>query len=212
MSARPETERPLHRIIPCRAPLSVKFLPREALEFMLSRQGLREGGGRERVEAAFLGRYDGTDPHFRIIGAFWRERLLGVTSFGVIENPNIRFHGVEDPENRRHYARVDAVAVDPGCRRCGVGRWLVGTNLRYLLAAWPGRLYSISTIAAHRAIARIFGSYGFEVAPGVREGEQRVSCEIGAEGERRLAALVRERIEREARRVFFRLRQRENAE
>ena len=201
---------PLDRIVPCAPPLGVRFVERDVLGTLLSRQGPRDSGRGGQISSAYYDRYGQGDPHFGIIGAFWGERLLGVSSFGVIENRHIHVHDVEVPRDRFWYGRIDAVVVEPACRGHGVGGWLVNINLRYFLAGWPGKLYSISTIAAHKAIAHILGSLGFEVTEDLVKEEDKVSLRIDEGQEEELAHLLAGRVSENARRVFFRLRQEEN--
>ena len=96
LSARDRPGPPLEVVAPSGKPLSLCFVGREDFVGLLGRQGAREDGSKGRIESAYLDFYDKGDPRYGIIGAFWREELLGANSFGVIENPHFKIHS-SDP-------------------------------------------------------------------------------------------------------------------
>lgn len=63
------------------------------------------------------------------------------------------------------FARIDIVVVAPRFRGLGFGKLLVLVALVHLLEAYEGRLYSISSLAAHPAIERILEHVGFTGTP-----------------------------------------------
>lgn len=192
----------------CSGPMSLHFVGREDLAAMLRRQGERTDGSEGEIEAAYMDRYGKGDPHFGVIGAYWNDTLLGVTSFGVIENRNILAHTGDVSGRRAWYGRIDAVVVPSEYRGFGVSRWLLEANLRYMVEAWPGELYSLSTIAAHKAIAYILSSLGFSVE--VKEGmtEERVSLALDDAQERKIREILENKASQSGQLVFFRIRQR----
>jgi GNAT superfamily N-acetyltransferase len=125
-----------------------------------------------------------------------------VSSFGVVENPYFRVHS-DDPSGKLlRYGRVDVVVVLPVYRGFGVDRWLMEVNLRYVLMTWPGSLYSLSTVAAHKAIVHILSSYGFDIVTRADSEEEKVSLAIDDEREPALFGMLAEWAENNAKRVF----------
>lgn len=90
----------LGRVLRCSEPMSFHFVGREEMAAMLRRQGERTDGSEGEIEATYMDRYGKGDPRFGVIGAYWNNTLLGETSFGVIENYNIRAH-TGDASGRR---------------------------------------------------------------------------------------------------------------
>ncbi len=192
--------------------MSLRFVGRDDLTAMLRRQGPREDISGAEIDEAYLDRYGKGDSRFGVIGGFWKDTLLGVTSFGVIANRNVLVHtagDTGDTAGRRYwYGRIDVAVVPPEYRGFGVSRWLLEANLLYMIEAWPGELYSFSTIAAHKAIAYILSLIGFSVA--AKEGmvEERVSLEIDVEREPGIRENLKKKTGEAERLVFFRIRQR----
>jgi GNAT superfamily N-acetyltransferase len=176
---------------------------------MLLRQGPRPDGSKNQIESAYIDHYDGEDSRYGIVGGFWKGELLGVSAFGVVENPYFRVHSADPSGKRRAYGRVDVVVVLPVYRGFGVGRWVMEASLRYMLMNWPGSLYSLSTVAAHKAIAHILSSYGFDIVSRADSEEEKVSLAIDDEREPALLGMLAERAENNAKRVFFKFRQSE---
>jgi GNAT superfamily N-acetyltransferase len=65
------------------------------------------------------------------------------------------------PPPADHFGRIDLVIVAPHLRGLGLGRVLVLAGLVHLMEQPLPRLYSISCLAAHAAIARVLESLGF---------------------------------------------------
>jgi hypothetical protein len=94
----------------------------------------------------------------------------------------------------------------PSTGALGVSRWLLEANLRYMLEVWPGELYSLSTIAAHKAITYILSSLGFSVEAKEGMTEERVSLAIDEEWD--IRKLLEKKVSQSGQLVFFRIRQR----
>ena len=101
----------LGRVLRCSEPMSFHFVGREEMAAMLRRQG--------EIEATYMDRYGKGDPRFGVIGAYWNNTLLGETSFGVIENYNIRAHTGDASGRRAWYGRIDAAVVPSEYRGFG---------------------------------------------------------------------------------------------
>lgn len=198
----------LERIVPCPAHLSMRLVDRGALTELLSRQGPREDGVKGQIESAYLDKYGTGDPRYGVIGVFWKDELLGGGSFAVIENPNFHVHSNDPSGKRKNYGRIDAVVVPPEHRGYGLGRWLVESCLIYMLEAWRGELYSLSTIAAHKAIAFILITLGFN-SEVTKEGsvEEKVSSAIDDEREQELRKALEVKMEQTGMRVAYKIRQ-----
>lgn len=65
-----------------------------------------------------------------------------------------------------HFARIDIVIVEDNFRKMGLGKLLVMTSIKYVLDRWGPKLYSLSCLAGHEAMAIILEDVGFK-------GEQR---------------------------------------
>ena len=76
-----------------------------------------------------------------------------------------------------------------------------------MLEFWPGELYSLSTIAAHKAIAYILSSLGFSIE--VKEGmtEERVSLDMDETQEKKIRDVLGKKVSQSGQLVFFRIRQ-----
>ena len=197
----------LRRVLRCNEPMSLHFVGRDDLASMLRRQGERTDGSEGEIGAAYMDNYGKGDPHYGVIGAYWNNTLLGVTSFGVIENRNILAHLGSTDQRRAWYGRIDAVVVPSEYRGLGVSRWLLEANLRYMLEFWPGELCSLSTIAAQKAIADILSSLGFSIE--VKEGmtEERVSLDMDETQEKKIRDVLGKKVSQSGQLVFFRIRQ-----
>lgn len=195
----------LQQIAPCGAPLSMRFAGRDLFQSMLLRQGEPEEGGSARIESAYLEKYATDDPRYGVMAAFWNEEPIGVSSFAVIDNPN-RALQTGDAQ-RRWYGRIDVMVVPPEYRGLGLARWLMTANLRYMLEAWPGAIYSLSTMAAHPATSRILYSYGFETEQRAGFSEPHAALEVSGESEAPLLATLRKWMVAQGQRAFFKARQ-----
>lgn len=78
----------------------------------------------------------------------WKEQPLGVLSF-FIE------HNQYKTSSLNHYARIDLVIVPQQFEGFGIASVLIYAALVYFLNAHAARLYSISCLAAHPAVAHI---------------------------------------------------------
>lgn len=199
---------PLEAISPSGKPLSLRFEGREVLAGLLARQGRREDGSKGEIESAYLDLYGKGDPRYGVIGAYWRDELLGASSFGVIENPHFKAHSTDPTGRRRFYGRIDTAVVPPEHRGYGVGRWLIEATLLYMLEAWPGEIYSLSTVAAHKAIVFILTTLGgFKVESKEGSVEEKISSQIDGGRERELLGVLKGKIEQSASRVGYKIRQ-----
>lgn len=79
---------------------------------------------------------------------------VGVASFCLVRNEARR-------SGAREFARIDLVITHPSSRGKGYGRLLLLAALTYILEKSGGRLYSISCLAAHPAIAKVLEDLGF---------------------------------------------------
>lgn len=131
---------------------------------------------------------------------------MGATSFGVIENRNILAHSGNLEGRRFWYGRIDAAVVPMEYRGYGVGRWLLEANLLYMLRTWPGDLYSLSTIAAHKAVAYVLSQLGFRVEAKEGMTEEKVSIDIDDGSEENLGEALLRKVEKSGSLVFFRIR------
>ncbi len=59
------------------------------------------------------------------------------------------------------FARIDLVIVDKDCRKLGYARLLIFATLLHLLKTYGGNLYSISCLAAHKAIEKTLEKLDF---------------------------------------------------
>jgi len=85
----------------------------------------------------------------------YNDEPLGVTSFFVQTNPYRK-------GNENLYARIDLVIVPKRHRGLGVARALMLCALVYLIQVYKDRLYSISCLAAHKAIEKILQDLEFK--------------------------------------------------
>jgi len=83
------------------------------------------------------------------------DEQLGVTSFFVQTNHYRKEHA-------NLYARIDLVIVPKRHRGIGVARALMLCALVYLIKVYKNRLYSISCLAAHKAIEKILQDLQFK--------------------------------------------------
>lgn len=141
----------------------------------------------KRATMKLLNRYRATEPGLvnsakedtpvEVFVLEYDDEPLGVTSFFIQTNPFRKKH-----ENL--YARIDLVIVPKHHRGFGVARALVLCVLVYLIKVYKDRLYSISCLAAHKAIEKIlqdlqFNAKAAEEKNFVQEelGVTRSSCE-----------------------------------
>lgn len=89
-----------------------------------------------------------------MLALYDRGEAVGVASFCLVKN-GARKSGAGE------FARIDLVITHPSCRGKGYGRLLLLSALTYLLEKSGDRLYSISCLAAHPAIAKVLEDLGF---------------------------------------------------
>lgn len=113
-------------------------------------------------EVALVALADDANSSHRIVTHLMQATIdrqpAAVISWLVDENP---VHA--RPRNR--YARIDLVITDPSFRGLGLARLLVIGALHELLESRGAELYSISCLAAHKAIERILEDLGFSDRP-----------------------------------------------
>lgn len=118
------------------------------------------------------------DALHRVIALEAYEDNIGMTSFTLHEN-SMR------PDKRKHYARVDLVIVPDVFRGLGASKIVVLACLIDLLREFGDRIYSISCLAGHDAIAHILSQLGFtenrQKKDDFRHFEQKVSDDTSSE-------------------------------
>lgn len=80
---------------------------------------------------------------------------LGVLSLVVKKNKYKAY-----PANQ--YARIDLVIVNKSSRSLGIGRLLIFCAITYLLRTRGNRIYSISCLAAHKAVEKVLKDLSFQ--------------------------------------------------
>lgn len=129
-------------------------------------------------------------------------RLMGAGSFVVESNPQRK-------EEANRYGRVDLIIVDPEFRGLGLGRLVILAVLLHLLKDHGGRLYSISSLAAHGAVARVLEEVGFHGDSREEKNFVHESMALNGGDHLRLADEIAERFSTGLQLTNFRLRQRE---
>lgn len=149
----PVTERLSRRAASCVAPFSNLHLDLadEALfrRFRRIEPGLVSCADDQRA---------GATPRLDYPALHHRQEPAGVLSLVIQGNAKRR-----DPADL--FARIDIVVVEPRFRGLGFGKLLVLAALVHVLDAYEGRLYSISSLAAHPAMERILEQVGFTGTP-----------------------------------------------
>ncbi len=113
-------------------------------------------------EAALVSGLDDGDSAPEVLGLFGWDRSLGVISMFTTTN-SMR------ASKAKLYTRIDLVITDASFRKMGVGRVLILCGILQALKAHRERLYSISCLAAHRAVEIVLEKLGFQ---GTRREEQ----------------------------------------
>ncbi|KMP10607.1 hypothetical protein UR09_05725 [Candidatus Nitromaritima sp. SCGC AAA799-A02] len=98
---------------------------------------------------------------------------IGTVSLAVMENPQ-----KTSPANQ--YARIDLVIVIKARRKLGVGHLLILCAIIYLLRTRKDRLYSISCLAAHKAVEKVLKELSFQELKG-KEKEGFLRCALNLE-------------------------------
>lgn len=124
----------------------------------------------------------------------------GVISY-VIETNRFR------QSERDQFARIDLVIVETNHRRLGIGRLLILCALTHIIRTYGRRLYSVSCLAAHPAIANILAGLGFTGKPREEKGFTHEELRVGADDLDRLSRAFSEQAAAALRRVHYRLRQ-----
>ena len=143
-------------------------------------------------------------PTFEVLVFHSRGIPCGVVSLAVGTNR-------EKKDRRNQFGRIDLVIVDPEYRRLGISRVLVLAAVRWLLDRFGGTLYSISCLAAHTAIARIFEA-DLSATLSQRDGANYVheSLTISKETSSQLQKSVTQKLADAVQVTAYRLRQKEN--
>ena len=84
-----------------------------------------------------------------------KNKPLGVLSLVVKKNKYKAY-----PANQ--YARIDLVIVNKNSRSRGIGRLLIFCAITYLLRTRGNRIYSISCLAAHKAVEKVLKDLSFQ--------------------------------------------------
>ena len=106
-----------------------------------------------------------------------------------------------------HFARIDIVIVEKEFRKNGLGKLLVFTAIKYILDRWGPRIYSISCLAAHEAMAKILEQIGFHGEQRANEDFIRESISFSEVNQAEFSALINERLSNSIQLVKYRLRQ-----
>lgn len=110
-----------------------------------------------------------------MLACHYHDTPCGVISLAVGTNS-------QKTDQRNCYGRVDLVIVDPKYRNSGLGRVLVFAGVLWLLDRFGSSLYSISCLAAHEAIARIFES-DLNAARSERDGANYIHESLSVDDE-----------------------------
>ena len=143
-------------------------------------------------------------PDFEVLVFHSRGIPCGVVSLAVGTNRKKK-------DRRNQYGRIDLVIVDPEYRRLGISRVLVLAAVRWLLDHFGRTLYSVSCLAAHTAIARIFEA-DLAATASEREGTNFVheSLTISEETSSQLQKSVTQQLADAVQVTAYRLRQKES--
>jgi hypothetical protein len=118
---------------------------------------------------------------------------------------------LQKTDRRNQYGRIDLVIVEEKFRKMGISRILVLAAVKSLLDRFGNTLYSISCLAAHAAIARIFEA---DLAATVTERDSanfvHESLAISEETSSQLQASVTKQLADAVQVTAYRLRQKEN--
>jgi GNAT superfamily N-acetyltransferase len=125
---------------------------------------------------------------------------LGALSFIITENPH-------RPGRRKCYGRIDLVIVDPNARGLGLGRVLIVTALSHMLLENGPELYSISCLAAHRAVAKVLREVGFDGAQRKERNFLLMQVAVDSESVDQLDARIAEATADALRKAAYRIRQ-----
>ncbi|MEE8397221.1 MAG: GNAT family N-acetyltransferase [bacterium] len=139
---------------------------------------------------------------FGVLAFHVRDEPAGVVSFGV--QPNLK-----KKAERNRFARIDLVIVPPGWRGLGVGRLIVECAVSFLLQNFGGRLYSISSLAAHGAVAKVLEELGFVANERPELSYVHEELRLEEKDPAAVGAEVTKKTGETLRLVFYRLRQRE---
>ena len=140
---------------------------------------------------------------FDVLGLHYNGAQVASLSFFIEKNKMKR----QEPN---HFARIDIVIVEKEFRRLGLGKILVFTAIKYLLDRWGARIYSISCLAAHDAIAKILDDIGFHAEQRPEENFIRETISFSEIDQGEFSSLINTRIEGSIQLVKYRLRQPES--
>ena len=137
---------------------------------------------------------------FDVLCLYYKGAQVASLSFFVEKNKMKR----QEPD---HFARIDIVIVENEFRRLGLGKLLVFTAIKYLLDRWSARIYSISCLAAHDAMAKILDGIGFHAEQRPEENFIRATISFDEVNQDEFSALINSRLEDSIQLVRYRLRQ-----
>jgi predicted GNAT family N-acyltransferase len=100
--------------------------------------------------------------------------LLGRESAGTIATFHFRNQARQD--KRDLFSRIDIVIVNQNLRGLGIGRVLIAGALLQSWKSFSDSLYSISSLAGHLAVEKVFQNYGFKTEH--REGQNFAQCSL----------------------------------
>ena len=125
---------------------------------------------------------------------------LGALSFIITQNPH-------RSGRRKCYGRVDLVIVDPSARGLGLGRVLILSAVSHMLRENGPELYSISCLAAHRAVAKVLEDVGFEGTQRKERNFVLMQVAVDSEGVNQFDARIAEATGDALRKTAYRIRQ-----
>ncbi len=138
---------------------------------------------------------------FDVLGLHYNGAQVASLSFFIEKN---KMKKRQEPD---HFARIDIVIVEKEFRRLGLGKILVFTAIKYLLDRWGARIYSISCLAAHDAMAKILDDIGFHAEQRPEENFIRATISFDEVNQDEFSALINSRLEDSIQLVRYRLRQ-----
>ena len=142
---------------------------------------------------------------FDVLGLHYNGAQVASLSFFIEKN---KMKKRDEPD---HFARIDIVIVEKEFRRLGLGKILVFTAIKYLLDRWGARIYSISCLAAHDAMAKILDDIGFHTEQRPDEDFIRKTITFSEVDQDEFSTLIDTRLEGSIQLANYRLRQPEPA-
>ena len=112
-----------------------------------------ESSKQGELVALYFDQYKKSSSCYPILGIRIEKEPMACCAYGVTKNPNL------SPPHQL-YARIDIVIVNRILRRQGWGRVLVYTALDQIMDQWGEKIYSISSLCAHKGMRKILESVG----------------------------------------------------